>query len=190
VRDSEVTVPLYARVMGDAWTQVAEPVRRLHAAHTITRAHGRLCIERGDRRLARAIARLLRLPRPSAAAATELIITAHAGGELWQRTFDGRCLRTRQYQSTPSGLAERYGVLEIGFRLEVSDGSLRYVQREAAMWLGLGRVRLSGQWAPRIEAREDPAGPARVHVHVRVVLPAIGQLIAYDGIIDVEETLA
>jgi hypothetical protein len=39
-----------------------------------------------------------------------------------------------------------------------------------------------------VEAREDPAGPDRIEVTVRVTFPAIGQLIAYDGIIEIEGT--
>ena len=174
--------------MGDSWFQVAEAVRRLHATDTITRAHGRFRIEHGRHHLARLIARLLRLPRPGAAAETKLIVTARAGGERWERTFDERCFETRQYESNRSELAERYRVLEFGFRLNVSDGSLIYIQHEVALVLGVGRVRLPTQWAPHIEAREDPAGPTSVRVDVRVALPGIGQLIAYSGIIDVEET--
>lgn len=182
-----LTVPLYARVMGDSWSQIAEPVRGVHATHSITRAHGCVRIEHGRHHLARVLARMLRLPRPSAAAETELIVTARDGGEEWQRTFNGRRLETRQYEWNESELAERYGILEFRFRLDASGGGLLYVQREAALLFGVGRLRIPGLWAPHVQAREDSAGPRRVKVEVSVVLPGIGLLIAYDGIIDVEE---
>jgi hypothetical protein len=38
-----------------------------------------------------------------------------------------------------------------------------------------------------VEAQEDPAGPTRIKVAVRVVLPGAGQLIAYDGFVDIED---
>ena len=180
--------PLYVRVMGDSWAQIAEPVRCMHATHSIMRAHGHLRVEHGRRQLARFLARMLRLPRPSAAAETWLVVTARADADHWQRTFSGRRLETRQYESNQSELAERFGVLEFRFRLDASGGSLLYVQREAAFVFGSIRLRIPASWAPRVEAREDPAGPTRVRVHVRVALPGVGPLIAYDGIIDVEDT--
>lgn len=185
-----MTAPLYMRVMGDSWTQLAEPVRCVHATYSIVRAHGHLRIEHGRHHLARFLARMLRLPRPSAAAETRLIVTAHAAGEHWQRTFNGRRLDTRQYESSESEIAERFGVLEFQFHLDASDGSLLYVQREAAFRLGWFRLRIPASWAPRVEAREDPAGLKRVKIDVRVALPGIGLLITYDGLIDVEDRRA
>jgi hypothetical protein len=38
-----------------------------------------------------------------------------------------------------------------------------------------------------VEAREEAAGAKRVKVCVRVALPGVGPLIAYHGIIDVED---
>ena len=78
-------------------------------------------------------------------------------------------------------------MLEFRFRLAASGGSLHYVQREVAFLLGPVRLRIQASWGPRVEAREDPAGPKRVKVGVRVALPGIGPLITYDGLIDVEE---
>jgi hypothetical protein len=179
--------PLYVRVIGDAWAQVAEPIRRVHASHSIIRASGRLRVEDGRHFLARMLARMLRLPRPTAAAETHLTVTAGPEGEHWQRTFNGRRLKTRQYESNTFELAEQFGVLEFRFRLDASGGNLLYVQQEAAVLFGPVRLRIPAAWAPRVEAREDPAGPTRIKVAVRVALPGIGQLIAYDGFVDIED---
>jgi hypothetical protein len=173
--------------MGDSWSQIAEPVRRLHATHSIVRAHGHLRIQHGSHPVARLLAWMLRLPHACAAADARLIVTARADGERWQRTFNGRRLETRQYESQRFGLAERFGMLELGFRLEAADGSLLYVQREAALRVGPVRLRIPVSWAPRVEGRVDPAGPARVKVDVLVALPGVGPLIAYDGLIEVED---
>ena len=185
-----VTVPLYVRVMGDSWVQVAEPVRLAHSTRSITRACGHLRIQHGPHYLARVLARMLGLPRPDVAAETQLTVTASPDGERWQRTFNGRGFTTRQYASNECGVAERYGVLEFRFRLEAPGGSLLYLQREAALMAGAVRLRLPGGLAPLVEAREDPAGLNRVNVDVRVILPWIGLLIAYGGIIEVEEARA
>ena len=179
--------PLYVRVIGDAWTQIAEPIRRVHTSHSIIRASGRLRVEDGRPFLARMLARMLRLPRPTAAAETQLMVTVGPECEHWRRTFNGRHLKTRQYESNTSELAEQFGVLEFRFRLDASGGNLLYVQQEAAVLVGPVRLRIPAAWAPRVEAREDPAGPTRIKVAVRVVLPGIGQLIAYDGFVDIED---
>lgn len=179
---------LYARLLGSSWLQLAEPVRFAHATESTVRARGRFRIEHGRSHVARILARLLRLPRASDAADTRLVITSHADGERWHRTFDDRCFDTRQYQAGESDLAERIGVLEFRFRLQASEGSLFFRQLEAAFLFGSIRLRLPAAWAPRVDAREDPAGAHQVRVHVRVAVPVLGPVLTYDGTIDIEET--
>src|SRR4029453_3124515 len=99
-----VTVPLYVRVMGDSWLQVAEPVRLAHSTRSITRARGRLRIRHGPHYLARVLGRRLGLPAPEAAAATQLPGAAGPDGERWQRSFNGRGFTPRQYYSNGSRL--------------------------------------------------------------------------------------
>ena len=146
--------------------------------------------DRASTRRARLLARLLRLPRASAAAETRLVVTSKAGGEQWRRTFDGRRIDTRQFGCDGCVLAERIGVLEFRFRLEPADGSLVFRQVAAAVVLGRFRVGLPEAWAPRIEAREDPAGAGRMGVHVRVTLPAVGPVLTYDGTVGIENLSA
>jgi hypothetical protein len=52
---------------------------------------------------------------------------------------------------------------------------------------GSVRVRIPSALAPRVDAREDPAGPHQIGIHVRVVVPALGPVLTYDGIVDLEE---
>jgi hypothetical protein len=138
--------------------------------------------------VARVLAALLHLPRPCGAAETRLVIAACGDREQWRRTFDDRRLDTWQYQTGDGELGERFGVLEFRFRLEASGGgSLVFRQLEAAVVLGSVRLRLPASWAPRIEASEDPAGAHQIGVHVRVVLPAVGPLLTYEGTITLEE---
>ena len=181
---------LYARLLGSSWLQLAEPVRFAHATESTVGARGRLRIAHGRSHVARVLARLLRLPRASDAAETRLVVTPRDDGEQWRRTFDDRRLDTRQYQAGDGELAERIGVLEFRFRLEASDGSLVFRQLDAALMFGSVRVRLPAAWAPRVDAREDPAGAHQIRIHVRVALPAVGPVLTYDGTIDIEDTRA
>jgi hypothetical protein len=163
---------LYARLLGSSWALAAEPVRIAHAPEATIRAHGCLRVAHGRSRVARFLAWLLRLPRAGDAAKTRLVVTARAEGEDWQRTFDDRRLHTRQYETDDGELAERVGLLEFRFRLEVSQGSLLFRQVDAALIVGSVRVRLPAAWTPTVEAREEPAGARQIQIHVRVVLPA------------------
>jgi hypothetical protein len=148
-----------------------------------------LRIQRGSHPLARLLATLLRLPRAAEAAPTHLTVTACGNGQRWRRTFNRRRLETVQYALHTGGLAERYGALEIRFDLRPSAGGIRYVQRQAAVHLGSRRLHLPPALSPRVEAREEPA-LSGVSVSVCVSLPAIGLLVAYDGLIEIEEARA
>jgi hypothetical protein len=181
----DASLGLYARLLGSSWWQFAEPVRLAHAAQSTLR--GRFRITHGRGHVARVLAALLRLPRPSRAAETRLVIAACGNRQQWRRTFDDRHLDTWQYQTGDGELGERIGVLEFRFRLNASNGSLVFRQVEAAFVLGSVRLRLPAAWAPRIEAREDPAGADRIVVSVRVVLPGMGLLLTYDGTSNLED---
>lgn len=181
----DVSLGLYARILGSTLRQLAEPVRLAHAAEATLR--GQFRITHGRSYVARVLAALLRLPRPSRAAETRLVIAACGDREQWCRSFDDRHLDTWQYQTGDCELGERIGVLEFRFRLDASHGSLVFRQLEAAFVLGWVRLRLPAAWAPRIEAREDPAGASQIGVCVHVVLPGVGPLLTYDGTINLED---
>jgi hypothetical protein len=181
-----VSEPLYQRLMGNSWCQLAEPLRSMHATSSTVRACGQFRIDYGPHPVARLFARWLRLPHQSAAADTRLVVFARGDREHWERTFDGRRFATLQYQ-WHDDLAERFGVLQFRFRLHVSDGSLLYIQRQAAVLCWPVRLPIPALCAPRVEAREDRAGPKQVQVVVRVLLPGIGLLISYAGTVDIEE---
>lgn len=186
-----MTAPLYLRVLGDGWSELAGPLRRMHGACGILRARGRLRVEHGHHVLTRLTARLLRLPVASTATDTRLVVTPEGDGEHWLRTFDGRRMVTRQHRSNPSEIVERFGVLEFRFHMDVSpSGGLVYVQRAAVVVLGPVRVPLPPCLAPRVTAREEPDGPCRVTVVVSVTLPGVGTLITYDGFMAIEEASA
>jgi hypothetical protein len=184
--------PLYARILGEGWSQLAAPVRWAHATQSVVRAHGLFRIEHGGHPVARVLVRLLRVPPAGAAIDTRLMVTAQGDGERWERTFETARVETQQYagHAAESELLERFGLLEFRFQLVAVQGSLRYRQREVAFRWRAVRVRIPARLAPRVEAREDPSGPRHVKAHVQVALPVIGPLMAYEGIIEIEEPRA
>jgi hypothetical protein len=181
---------LYARLLGSAWQQLAEPIRVIHTTGSTVRAGGRLRIAHDRSRLVRLFARLLRLPRASDAAEARLIITSNESGERWQRAFEGRVLDTEQYEAGERELAERFGVLEFRYRLEASQGSLVFRQLDAGVLFGSFRLRLPVMCAPRVDAREDAVGARHLRVRVCVAFPVLGPVLTYDGVIHLEGTRA
>lgn len=179
---------LYPRLLANSWDEVAEPIKRMHGAPSSVHARGCFRVVHGRHPLARILARLWRLPVPGDAAPVQLVVTAEPAGECWRRTVNGRRFETRQYAAAHSLLGEQFGALEFRFQLVPVDGSLVYVQREAAVVLGPVRVAIPASWAPRVVAREDPAGLLGIKVEVRILLPGIGALISYEGLVHIEET--
>ena len=181
---------LYARLLGSAWPLAAEPIRVAHAPGATIRAHGRLRVERGRGLVARFLIWSMRLPREDTAAEVRLVVTPRNGGEHWQRTFGDRRFDTRQYETCDGELAERVGIVEFRFRLEVAKGVLFFRQVDAALRLGFLRLRLPAALRPEVEAREEPAGGRQIRIHVRIGLGLMGPLLTYEGPIDIEEPRA
>jgi len=177
-------------LLGASWAQIADPVKLAHATGPGVYGHGRMRICHGRNGAARLLARLLQLPLPSDAAETRLVVTAAEDGELWVRSFGRDRMVTRQFQSPAGELAERIGPLEFTFHLEAAQGGILYRQLEAALRFGSLRLPLPAICAPSVAAREDPAGPNQVRVHVSVAYPLVGPVITYDGTIEFEEARA
>ena len=73
-------------------------------------------------------------------------------------------------------------------RLEASQVSVLFGKVGAAFVFGSIRLGLPTLVAPRVEAREDPAGARQTRIHVRVEVPPLGTLLTYDGTMDLEGT--
>jgi hypothetical protein len=174
---------LYARLLGDSWAMLAAAVRDMHRDDVTARGAGFMRVCRGENRLARWLAALLRLPAAGEAVPVTLVITPSADGEEWRRTFANNLLVTRQRPLSDGLLAEQAGLIELRFRLEVRDGGLVYHPAGAALRLGCLRAPLPRWLAPTVAAGESPAGaPGQTEVSVRVSLPVLGLLISYEGL--------
>jgi hypothetical protein len=173
---------LYPRLVGAAWTELDVSVQHWHDTAHQVQGTGLFTVRHGQGGLVRFLAWLLRLPVAGEALATRLVIVRHAWGETWSRTFAGKVLRTVQYQRGAALLAERLGCLEFRFYLHVIEHTLAFWHTGTACALGPMRVPLPRWVSPRITAREW-AGPGEgsLQVAVRVSLPFIGLLMAYEG---------
>jgi hypothetical protein len=187
VRSSTVGA-LYQRIIGDDWRNLDAAVQRLHSGGMITRGTGSFTVMHGTRRLARLIAKLLRMPAVGENVSVSLVVTAHPGGERWHRTFAGKPFITEQRDDAGKFLVERNKGVDVWFCLAVMDGALLYQQTKAALNIGPWRLPLPKRLSTYIVASERAAADkSSVQVSVRVTAPLIGLLIEYKGNIKMEE---
>ena len=179
---------LYRRLMGTAWTDVDEAVRKSHLDGRLLRRVGSFRVQRGTGSLARLLLAIVRAPSAGESVATELVITPLACGEKWVRRFGDKTLMTTQTESSGGVLIERISIFELSFRLDASDGALIYRQIGAALRLGPLSVPLPEWLSPRVEVREEAEGLKCTHVSVVVTAPFAGLLISYDGQIHEEDS--
>ena len=142
---------------------------------------GTFRVEHGRGWIAKALARLSRLPPAGANVETHLLIRADGQHTHWRRSFAGHPFCTTQWFDGPSYVVERWGPIELRFHLIVREGGLRYEQAGAALHAGPLRLPLPRWLAPRVEASEWPLEFERVGVRVSVALPLAGRLLAYEG---------
>ncbi|MGE0130772.1 MAG: DUF4166 domain-containing protein [Blastocatellales bacterium] len=174
---------LYPKLLGASWCDLDVAVRRLHGSGRMVRAVGVFQVRHGSNSLARALARLARLPAAGEAVDVRLQVTAREEGEKWQRAFAGHPLVSMQSNLSGRLLVERIGVMELRFRLEVAGGALGYQTVSAALRLGSLRVPLPHLLSPCVTAWEKASDNMdQIHVSVDVTFPLIGRLIAYDGV--------
>ena len=170
------TTPLYRRVLGRQFDALEPVLRRFHDSPHGGTAVGQVAVEHGKSRLARTLAWLLRLPAESARSAVNLKVTVDDRSEIWERTFDGHRVITRQTQCRGQ-LVESTGLVSFAFELVVSDGQIEFLPR--GVWLcGL---RLPAGLAPLATARVATRGE-RWQIDMQVRLPGGELLLRYHGL--------
>jgi hypothetical protein len=175
---------LYQKLLGASWPDLGVAMRRLHGSGETVHAVGVFRVRHGSNRLARAMARLARLPEEGEAVDVRLQVTARDNGEEWRRTFAGHPLVSMQYDRVDGLLVERMGITEMRFRLEVIGGALSYQTVSVALRFGSLPIQLPYWLSPRVTAWEKAVDNMnQIYVSVAVNLPLMGRLIAYDGML-------
>ena len=170
---------LYPRLLGDAWSILPSSIQRAH--YTGGKLQGRFKITWGKSLLAKACAKLSRLPRACGNESVELKIVKQNAGERWERAFGNTLMATRQWSSADGFLIERFHGWDLTFLLHAQGDALVYSPKRAHLVFGPLRLRLPLALAPKVNATETGIDPLCIHVNVRVSLPLIGLLIEYDG---------
>lgn len=181
-------LPLYQRLLGARWWQLAPAVQCAHRAGDQIDSAGRFDITHGSGVLARLLVHWMRVPAAGHAVPTQLRRVHVQEGEQWNRMFGDFPLQSTQCALDGQLLAERFGRLELRFRLEVCCGGIRYCQCGAAIRGGWLSLRLPVWIIPRVTAEEMPAEtPHQTRVRVKVRLPVVGTILEYQGQMQTQE---
>ena len=169
-------VPLFARVLGDAFASLPEVTQRLHRGRPALLATGQAAVIGSQNWLGRPIAGLFGLPREASNVPLQVVIEARDGREHWTRFFDGRPMRSVLSRVADGVIEERFGPVAIRLVLVPRADGLDMVRSAGR----IGPVPLPGFLLPVIRAEERVDG----HLHrfdVDIGLPVIGRLVAYRG---------
>jgi len=169
-------MPLFERLLGDAFATLAPDVRAVHALDGPASWSGAADIERGAHPLARLCAAIAGLPPTARAVPTTVRFSASAKGETWCRDFGGTPMTSR-LRACNGRLCERLGPMAFEFALAARHGEIHWRAVGARLF---GVLPLPARWFAEIRCRErEQAGRYEFLVEAR--LPWLGPLIRYEG---------
>ena len=177
--DTSDALPLYGRILGDAWRELPAKIRDMHDIRDRAAAEGRARVERGRGILARLACAIIGFPRSNPDTSIGVQFDETNGVETWTRSFGSDRFSSRQFAGRGRSerlLCERFGALTFAMALVVSDERLSLVLRR---WSIFG-LPLPMWLCPRSESYES-AEQERFNFHVRISHPLTGLIIRYDG---------
>ena len=174
-----------ARILGDDVEALPPAVRALHAAARDTSCSGVLEVQQAESRTGHLVARLLRMPAATGPTFVTLTIerSDSVGGvvERWGRSFSGHGMAS-ELVVDGDRLVERVGAVHLRFTLAVASGRLRFRHEDTALRICRRRLQLPRFLSPTVEASVGAGSTlGTVHVAVRIAVPILGPLLAYEG---------
>jgi len=173
--------PLYQRILGGAWHDLAPPIRELHSVTRTSVFTGRCHVERGRSPLSMLTAAIIGLPRAGADQEVRVTLCVESDGERWTRRIGGRQFSSLQHpgRGRPHGLIrERFGPICVYMALAVDGADLQYVIRR---WT-LSGVPLPISIGPRGCASES-VEEGRFRFDVEIGHPLTGLIVRYRGVL-------
>lgn len=175
---------LYRELLREQWDGVAPKVKNSHLSGDVLCAHCRLDVLGSSNLLGKIISRMVSFPAPMKSANVELHIRSSPAGEIWERAFPDRNLRSVQSRSPEGYLVDRFGIIAFWFRLEILHGGILHNHIRTYFNLGIFNFKLPMFMSPSIVSHEEPdAHEDASRINVSVFLPMIGHLLTYSGIV-------
>ncbi|HZX70999.1 MAG TPA: DUF4166 domain-containing protein [Rhodanobacter sp.] len=174
---------LFPSLLGnDAWHALPAPVQAMHGDAPILHAAGIADVAGADHFPAHCLRRLLGLPAPGPQQALALTIERHGTREIWTRRFTGRRMQSVLDRRPDSPLLyERLGPATLGFALHRDGDTIDWQLRSLHVFGVPMPNALRGRVLSRSGVRDG-----RYHFSVDVRLPVLGQLIAYEGWLELQ----
>jgi hypothetical protein len=181
IRDdtADAAMPLYRRVLGDAWNTLPAEIAAMHNLGSTAVAEGRASVERGKNPLARLAGLMVGFPPAAADTAVQVKFEATKSGETWTRTFGDRNFSSRQYAGQGRSdrlLWEQFGLLKFAMAVVCEGDKLRLVLRR---WSVFG-IPLPMWLCPHANSYETSEG-GQFHFHVEISHPLTGLIVRYRG---------
>ncbi len=172
-------MPLYRRLLGDAWTSLPQPLQAMHGFTDRLAAEGVATIERGHGLLGRAIAAFIGFPKPGRDVPVRVEFTRRGEKEVWRRTFAGRSFAS--VQSAGNGrsdwlIVERFGPFAVSLAVVLTEDRLWLVPRR---WSFLG-LPLPSSLLPVGNSYEF-VEHGRFRFHVEIGHKLTGLIVRYRG---------
>jgi hypothetical protein len=173
------SLPLYRRLLGDAYHAMPAPLREMHDLKDKMAVEGRATVTRGRGLLARIAATIVGFPRAGENIPVRVDFKLENGRERWTRTFAGRAFHSTQEQGHGRDawlVCERFGPVKVAMALVLDGGRLRLVVRRWSVFA----VPLPLFLAPGGDSYEY-AADGRFHFHVEIGHPWTGPIVGYQG---------
>ena len=176
---------LYQRLLGDAWSDLPDVLRRVHGTDAETNASGWMDVTLGRFMGAGLVRWALRMPRTEGRVPVELRVRREGDHERWERRIGAWRFPTEQW-AEDGLLIERYGSLLFPMTV-ASDGESLALSSTRMLVRALGR-----RWpVPRCLAartrgaeRRSASSPDAMDVSVRIETPWGLLLVGYDGTLE------
>jgi len=179
-RAGDRDLPLYQRVLGEAWQTLPPAVAAMHSvSRGEYRVSGRARVERGKGLLAAMVAAVIGFPRAAEDIPVSVTFTVEDGRETWVRDFGGRRFMSRQLAGTgrlAHLLAEEFGPVRVLIALVPDGGRMRLVIRGWQVF-GLPLPRFLAPDGDTFEGEAD----GRFRFHVEIGGPLTGLIVRYTG---------
>ncbi len=172
-------LPLYQRLLGDAWSALPAPLQLMHDSTQALKAAGVAVVERGSSVLSRIVGWMFNFPAQGKDIPIQVLFQAKAGSECWQRNFGGKSFSSWQSEGRGRSerlLAERFGPFTFAMALVLSDNRLSLVVRH---WYFLG-IPLPRSWAPGGDSYETVTD-GRFCFNVEISHALTGLIVRYRG---------
>lgn len=172
-----MTRTLYQTVMGDAFAQLPDEIKAMHAG--VALAEGRADIVRGSSPLAKLICKLAHVPETGLDVPVVIRFDPIEDGERWMRSFNGQSFQTdvRINSRNPgAGVTEKFGPFLFKLRMVAHENGVDLMPESVSLW-GLPLPKFLCPEAVGLERVRE----GRYHFDVSVRFPLAGEVLRYEG---------